>query len=253
MVVETGYQMPTSAVAHLLIVVIFSIVYIFTRDVPYYDHRCVISNAPPLAPSSPSVSPPTPPRGRDKMDGTHICTARELMRWLTALLCFVDAKYDTLEKGNCTAAAKKIIDTDQLLDVLTLDPGGDDAEMKMNAVPTLNPGKITNTKKISDVLTLDPGGDNAEMKMSAVPTLNPDKIINTGEDGEKAVRILNPGKIINTEKLLDTGEDGEDADLRLNPEKVIDTAQILDTILKLEKTQTFADLTLNPAKIIDTD
>ena len=219
MVVETGYQMPASAVEHLLIVVIFSIVYIFTRDVPYYDHRCVISNAPPLAPSSPSVSPPTPPRGRDKMDGTHICTARELMRWLTALLCFVDAKYDTLEKGNCTAAAKKIIDTEQLLDVLTLDPGGDDAEMKMNAVPTLNPGKI----------------------------------INTGEDGEKAVRILNPGKIINTEKLLDTGEDGEDADLRLNPEKVIDTAQILDTILKLEKTQTFADLTLNPAKIIDTD
>ena len=196
MVVETGYQMPASAVEHLLIVVIFSIVYIFTRDVPYYDHRCVISNAPPLAPSSPSVSPPTPPRGRDKMDGTHICTARELMRWLTALLCFVDAKYDTLEKGNCTAAAKKIIDTEQLLDVLTLDPGGDDAEMKMNAVPTLNP----------------------------------DKIINTGEDGEKAVRILNPGKIINTEKLLDTGEDGEDADLRLNPEKVIDTAQILDTI-----------------------
>ena len=111
MVVETGYQMPASAVEHLLIVVIFSIVYIFTRDVPYYDHRCVISNAPPLAPSSPSVSPPTPPRGRDKMDGTHICTARELMRWLTALLCFVDAKYDTLEKGNCTAAAKKIIDT----------------------------------------------------------------------------------------------------------------------------------------------
>ena len=55
MVVETGYQMPTSAVEHLPIVVIFSIVYIFTRDVPYYDHRCVISNAPPLAPSSPSL------------------------------------------------------------------------------------------------------------------------------------------------------------------------------------------------------
>ena len=24
------------------------------------------------------------------------------MRWLTALLCFVEAQYDTLEKGNCT-------------------------------------------------------------------------------------------------------------------------------------------------------
>ena len=31
-------------------------------------------------------------------------SARELMRWLTALhvLCFVEAQYDTLEKGNCT-------------------------------------------------------------------------------------------------------------------------------------------------------
>ena len=35
------------------------------------------------------------------MDGTHICTASELMRWLNALLCFVDAKYDTLDKGHC--------------------------------------------------------------------------------------------------------------------------------------------------------
>ena len=95
MVAETGYQMPTSPVEHLPIVVIFSIfigyqmaiqmainVVVFsifnivTRDVPYYDQsRCVVPN---------------------------IHTARELMRWLTALLCFVEAQYDTLEKGNCT-------------------------------------------------------------------------------------------------------------------------------------------------------
>jgi len=41
---------------------------------------------------------------------------------------------------------------------------------------TLNPDKILDTEKISDVLTLDPGGDDAEMKMSTVPTVNPGKI-----------------------------------------------------------------------------
>ena len=38
-------------------------------------------------------------------------------------------------------------------------PGGDDAEMKMTAVPTVNPGKIIDTETIIDALTLDPGGD----------------------------------------------------------------------------------------------
>ena len=70
---------------------------------PHYDQpRCFVPKAPHATSSSPSVSPPAPPRARDKMDGSHICTARELMRWLTALLCFVEAQYDTLEKGNCT-------------------------------------------------------------------------------------------------------------------------------------------------------
>ena len=40
----------------------------------------------------------------------------------------------------------------------------------------MNPDKILDTEKISDVLTLDPGGDDAEMKMSTVPTVNPGKI-----------------------------------------------------------------------------
>ena len=105
MIAENGYQMLASSVEHLLDVVIFSIFHIVTRDVPYYmyDHRCVVSDAPNATQSSPSVSPRTPPRGRDKMDGAHIWTVSELMRWLTALLCFIDAKYDTLDKGNCTA------------------------------------------------------------------------------------------------------------------------------------------------------
>ena len=123
MVAENGYiyQMPASSVEHLPDVVIFSIFHIVTRDVPYYDHRCVVSDAPHATQLPPSVSPPTPPRGRDKMDGAHIWTASELMRWLTALFCFIDAKYDTLDKGNCTAAAKKIIDTEnteKITDVL---------------------------------------------------------------------------------------------------------------------------------------
>ena len=101
MVAESGSQLPTSSIEHLLIVIIFSIFHIVTLDVPYYDHRCAVSNAPHAAPSVPSAAPTAPPRARDKMDGTHICTARELMRWLTALLCFVDETYDTLEKGNC--------------------------------------------------------------------------------------------------------------------------------------------------------
>ena len=96
MAAENGYQMPASSVEYLLDVVIFSIFHIVTRDISYYDHRCAVSNAP-----SASAAPTAPPRARDKMDGTHICTARELMRWLTALLCFVDETYDTLEKGNC--------------------------------------------------------------------------------------------------------------------------------------------------------
>ena len=41
---------------------------------------------------------------------------------------------------------------------------------------TLNPEKILDTEKTSGVLTLDPGGDDAEMKMSTVPTVNPGKI-----------------------------------------------------------------------------
>ena len=128
------------------------------------------------------------------MDGTQVCTARELMSWLTALLCFVDAKYDTLEKGNCTAVTKKIFDTEKTIGVLTLDPGGDDAEMQMSAVLTLNPGKIIDTEKTIGVLTLDPGGDDAEMQMSAVLTLNPGKIIDT----EKTIGVLTlePGELI---------------------------------------------------------
>ena len=94
MAAETGYQMSTSSVEHLLIVIIFGIFHIVTRDVhvPYnYDHRCVVYTAPHAAPLSSSVSPTAPPRGRDA-----------LMRWLIALLCFIEEKYDTLEQGTCT-------------------------------------------------------------------------------------------------------------------------------------------------------
>ena len=61
------------------------------------------------------------------------------------------------------------------------------------------------------------------MKMSAVLTLHPDKIIDTGEDGEEAVRILNPEKIIGV-LTLDPG--GDDAEMKmhavptLNPDKI---------------------------------
>ena len=81
MAAENGYQMPASSVEHLLDVVIFSIFHIITRDVPYYDHRCVVSNAPNATQSSPSVSPPAPPRACHQMD--------QLMRWLISLLSFV--------------------------------------------------------------------------------------------------------------------------------------------------------------------
>jgi hypothetical protein len=118
----TGYQlailMVTSSVQHLLNVVISSIftgyqlainVFIFnifnivSRDVPCYDQpRCFVSKALHATSSSHSASYPDPPRARSKMDGTHICLARKLMRWLTALLCFVEEQYYTLERGNYT-------------------------------------------------------------------------------------------------------------------------------------------------------
>ena len=84
---ENGYE----TVEHLamLIVVIFSIFHIATRDVPYSDQRCVVSDAPHAAQSSPSVFPPASPRARHKMD--------QLMRWLISLLSFVEATYYTLK------------------------------------------------------------------------------------------------------------------------------------------------------------
>ena len=96
MIAENGYLMPASSAEHLLNVVIFSIFHIATRDVPYFDHRCVASNAPYATQSQPSVSPQALPRARHQMD--------EVTRWLIALLCFVDAKYDTCTdvKGNYT-------------------------------------------------------------------------------------------------------------------------------------------------------
>ena len=60
MAAETGYQMSTSSVEHLLIVIIFGIFHIVTRDVhvPYnYDHRCVVYTAPHAAPLSLSSRP----------------------------------------------------------------------------------------------------------------------------------------------------------------------------------------------------
>jgi hypothetical protein len=202
-------------------VAIFSIFHIITRDVPYYDHRCVVSNAPNATQSSPSVSPPAPPRARHKMD--------QLMRWLISLLSFVEAKYYTLDtetildtgedgKGyyrHCKEHQKnslrmehpaKIIDTEEILDT---GEAGKDAVPTLNR--TLNPGKIIDTEKILD---------NGEDGKDAVPTLNPgsDKII------EDADLRLHPGKAI-----IDTAKNTKQNSLRMaKPGKTIDTEEIID-------------------------
>ena len=195
MAAANGYQMPAF--------VIFSIFHIITRDVPYYAHRCVVSNAPNATQSSPSVSPPAPPRARHKMD--------ELMRWLISLLSFVEAKYYTLKTGNYTnkntkknslrmEKPGKIIDTEPILDT------GEDGKV---AVPTLNPGS---DKIIEDAdLRLHPGK----------------AIIDTAKNTKKnSLRMEKPGKIIDTEEIIDPGEETVQT---LNPGKITNTAKIIDT------------------------
>jgi hypothetical protein len=209
MVAEIGYQMPASSVEHLLTVVIFSLFHIVIRDVPHYDYRRVVSNATRATKSSPSVSPPgvlhsaptisaslhvawLATSSAEHLLNVTICSTCKLMRWLFALLCFIDTE--------------KIIDTVE------------------DALRTLNPGKIIGSEKI-----IDTGEKIIDTDEGAVRTWNPDKIIDTEkiiDTGEDAVRTWNPDKIIDTEKIIDTGED---ADPRLNPGKVIDTEKIIDT------------------------
>ena len=136
MVVETGYQMP---------------------------------NAPNATQSSPSVSPPAPPRARHKMD--------QLMSWLISLLSFVEAKYYTLKKGNYT-----------------------NKNTKKNSLRMEKPGKIIDTEEI-----IDPGEDGKDADLR----LHPGKaIIDTAKNIKKnSLRMEKPGKIIDTEEIIDPGEE----------------------------------------------
>ena len=78
---------------NVIILGIFSIFRIVTRAVTSYGQHA--------ASSSPLFSPPNPPRLHGKM-GTHLCSARKLMRWLLALFCFIDTAkiIDTLRTLN---------------------------------------------------------------------------------------------------------------------------------------------------------
>jgi hypothetical protein len=232
MVAEIGYQMPASSVEHLLTVVIFSLFHIVIRDVPHYDYRRVVSNATRATKSSPSVSPPgvlhsaptisaslhvawLATSSAEHLLNVTICSTCKLMRWLFALLCFIDTEkiIDTVEDALRTLNPGKIIGSEKIIDT-----GEKIIDTDEGAVRTWNPDKIIDTEKI-----IDTGED-------AVRTWNPDKIIDTEkiiDTGEDADPRLNPGKVIDTEKIIDTGED---ADPRLNPGKVIDTAKIIDTI-----------------------
>ena len=160
MAAETGYQMSTSSVEHLLIVIIFGIFHIVTRDVhvPYnYDHRCVVYTAPHAAPLSSSVSPTAPPRGRDA-----------LMRWLIALLCFIEEKYDGGEDAKMNAKMNAEMNEMNEMNAVLLEPGGKDAKMngeknEMNTV-LLDPGgeeaKMNAEMNEINAVLLDPGGED---------------------------------------------------------------------------------------------
>ena len=64
----------------LNVIITFSIFNIVSRDVTHYAQRAGLS--------SHSFPPPAPARAHGRIEGTHLCTARAIMRWLTALLCF---------------------------------------------------------------------------------------------------------------------------------------------------------------------
>jgi hypothetical protein len=105
----------------------------------------------------------------------------QLIRWLIALLSFIEEKYYTLKKGNYMYTKKQ--------------------------TPEENTQK--NTKKNS--LRLEEPGKIIDNRDESVRTLNPAKIIttykilDTREDGEDAVLTLNSG----SEKIIDTGQDAD--------------------------------------------
>jgi hypothetical protein len=172
MIAENGY--------HLLNVVISSIFHIATRDVLYYDHRgCVVSNAPHATQSPPSVSPPAPPRACHTMD--------QLIRWLIALLSFIEEKYYTLKKGNYMYTKKQTPEENT------------QKNTKKNSLRLEEPGKIIDTEKIIDTR------DESVRTLNPAKIINTDKILDTREDGEDAVLTLNSG----SEKIIDTGQDAD--------------------------------------------
>ena len=81
------------------------------------DARALHETAPAVAVSPPPVKSIKPfPPWTERMIGTHICCYLELLRWLTILLCFVEAHSDILGP---------------LLRLFVKDPGMNDSDYKV--------------------------------------------------------------------------------------------------------------------------